>query len=155
MELSAPIEGTPGCTLLWPSLRSKPPQRTMIWVFFPQYLLSSSLRVSLNTSFSLFLQCSINTNPCSITWWVVGLERLHSTERGNRRNTDLSKWLIKHKQLCLAGRLTHSEPRLALLPKFQLCLCSPGPWPLCTAHRDTKWLSPRLLARAGLQRLLG
>lgn len=56
-----------------------------------------------------------------------GAREIPLTEHGNQRNTDLPKRLIKHKQLCLAGRPTHTEP------------CSPAQAPgLFLLARDPK-----------------
>lgn len=97
-------------------------------VLFLWYLLPSFLRTPLKLSFLLLFHCFINIKPCliSTTCWIVGLMGLHSTDQRNRRNTDLPKWFIKHKEPCLASRPTHSEPKLSLLSKSQLCLlCLP------------------------------
>lgn len=103
----------------------------------------SFLRTPLKLSFSLLFQCFMSIKPCLISTicWIVGLMGFHIIGRCNQRNIDLPKWFIKQKKkMCLAGRTTHSKPKLSLLPKSQLCLFSSPETPrsvapLCSPQR--------------------
>lgn len=119
-------------TGLWPSLFSSLPKELAQSLHVLSAWFSScdtcypNSQTHLKLDFSLFFTCFINIKPhiVSATCWIIRLMGLYNRDQRYWRNTDLPKWFIKHKQLCLAGRPTPSEafcpaqvPALSLLTR--------------------------------------